>query len=885
MKTIRKYLFHLSFKKYISLIFVLLCSSISQFSMATEKSEVIQTENSVLALGTPSIFLNKIGVKSAAKNQRTYSRMRSDIQVSQVAPTFTLIDSYGQDISVVADNFSVEVDGTLSMNGQVVNKPNSKYILQGNNDKVYGWVILTEQNIAYEYTTERGQLSVKEVAVTDIHPECDFGNHKHMLAKNKSRIAFPAAFASTPHAGSYPGTHVGQLESRPGSSYVIYLDTSRVMSNGVPYDVSKEFMWTTWQIVAASFSMFDVNVTTNWNVYNSAAPSRRGGATMYRETGRSSCHYAFGTSTFCTLYRESDAYGQGRIAAHELGHLFHLAHDGGYPGGEYHSGIADFQWVPVMGNIWMATSWPNALYQWSKGEYSGATNREDDFSILTSFIPFKGDDISGVQALVIDGNGTVSADNNTGQIERNTDSDHFSFTIGASGGYANLTIDRTEHIGGGMLDVQAYIRDSSGAVVAQSNKSVNRAAQFNEYLNQGTYTIEVTGGAEGTPYHGFSKYSSLGYYAIEGIISGDDGGNLPAINNLENGATLSGTSQLFTWDVGNATGFWFYAGSTQGGQEYYRNDEQINGSSHTVTGLPTDGSTVYITFHYLLNGEWSQKHYHYKAASDISGVLGITSPAQGDTLTGSAQTFTWNTGDATGFWFYAGSTQGAQDYYRNPEQLNGTSHTVTGLPTDGSTVHITFHYLLDNAWSQIHYSYIADNDSSCDIAPAKPSTPVNSAISSTAFTANWNTVSGATSYSVQLWINDSEWQTIDTALESEYDFDNLLEGSTQYVRINAENSCGISEFSEWSVVTLLAGECNAAPDVPTGLAGNSQTISWNEIATATSYDIQYWTGVWSDHGSSTTASYNLGLTGTQYVRIRAANNCGESDYTSWISVN
>jgi hypothetical protein len=39
-----------------------------------------------------------------------------------------------------------------------------------------------------------------------------------------------------------------------------------------------------------------------------------------------------------------------------------------------------------------------------------------------------------------------------GQIERNTDTRHFTFTIGASGGQVNLTIDRTEHIGGGMLD-------------------------------------------------------------------------------------------------------------------------------------------------------------------------------------------------------------------------------------------------------------------------------------------------------------------------------------------------------------------------------------------------------------------------------------------------
>lgn len=101
------------------------------------------------------------------------------------------------------------------------------------------------------------------------------------------------------------------------------------MTNGVPYDVSKAFVWETWQIVAASFSMFDVNVTTNENVYINTAPSKRDGGTLFRGTGRSSCAFAFGTSTFCTLYQES-------TATHEFGHLFHLNHDGGSPGGEYH---------------------------------------------------------------------------------------------------------------------------------------------------------------------------------------------------------------------------------------------------------------------------------------------------------------------------------------------------------------------------------------------------------------------------------------------------------------------------------------------------------------------------------------------------------------------
>ena len=471
-------------------------------------------DTTALKLGTPASFLQSMGLNSATKAQFKLHSENSYTQSAVTNEKMSLSDNLGNQLNVIADNLSVEADGTLSMNGHAVGFPNSEFILQGNDESLYGWVILKDQNIAYEYTTVNGQLVVNQIDVTDVLPICDFEEHNHL----GQRVDVQYSQQVDP----YPGSHVGELESKPGSSYVIFLDTRNIMSNGEPHDVSKEFVWTTWQIVAASFSMFDVNVTTNQTVYNNASPSRRGGGTLYREDGRSSCAFAFGTATFCTLYKENDAYGQGRTAAHEFGHLFHLNHDGGSPGGEYHQGIADFQWMPIMGNYWFANSWGQALYQWSKGEYSGASNREDDFAIMQGYIPFRADDIPSSKALVVDANGNVSADNNSGQIARNTDSDSFTFTIGGTGGNVNFTIDRSEHIGGAMLDVQAYIKDSAGGTIAQSNKAVNRSASFDRDLTAGNYTLEISGGAEGTPSHGFSKYSSMGYFTIAGSISGAD---------------------------------------------------------------------------------------------------------------------------------------------------------------------------------------------------------------------------------------------------------------------------------------------------------------------------------------------------------------------------
>jgi len=555
-------LFFMNLIKSTNRLLLSICLLISTSIVAYEN----ENQAAILQLGTPANFLKQVGLDTVTKNQYKSLSANSRTQTISIQKQFSLLDNLGNSVNVIAENLSVEADGTLAMNGHALGLPGSEFILQGNEESIYGWLIFKDQDLAYEYTTEHGKLIVSQIKITDIRPICNLKEHSHSASNISRKTTFNEGLSSiAPHIGGYSGSHVGQLESKPGSSYVIFLDTRNVMSDGTPYDVSKEFIWVTWQIVAASFSMFDVNVTTDLSVYNSAAPSRRGGGTMYRETGRSSCAFAFGTSTFCTLYKEADAYGQGRTAAHEFGHLLHLNHDGGSPGGEYHEGIADYQWMPIMGNYWFASSWGQALYQWSKGEYSGASNREDDFAIMQSYLPFKADDNTSSKALIVDASGNVNAENNAGQIARNTDSDSFTFTIGDSGGTANFVIDRVEHIGGAMLDVQASIKNSSGTTIAQSNKEVNRSASFAQNLTAGNYTLDISGGAEGTPNHGFSKYSSMGYYTVSGSITGgatDDNLAPVAIFTIacdqsscdfdaSDSYDLDGSITVYQWDLGD----------------------------------------------------------------------------------------------------------------------------------------------------------------------------------------------------------------------------------------------------------------------------------------------------------------------------------------------
>jgi len=196
-------------------------------------------------------------------------------------------------------------------------------------------------------------------------------------------------------------------------------------------------------------------------------------------------------------------------------------------------------------------------------------------------------------------------------------------------------------------------------------------------------------------------------YIAAGLVT------LPEITSPTPESTFTSSTVPFSWiDNGiGATEWWLYAGSAEGLLDYHDSGSLGASLNTTVTGLPEDGSIIYVRLWYKVAGVWSFVDYTYVAAVLAPPV--IVSPVAGSTFTSSSEVFTWVTNDAnvTEWWLYAGSAEGLLDYYDSGSLGVSLSATITGLPVDGSMVYVRLWYKVAGVWQKIDVTYLAASPS------------------------------------------------------------------------------------------------------------------------------------------------------------------------------
>jgi hypothetical protein len=177
------------------------------------------------------------------------------------------------------------------------------------------------------------------------------------------------------------------------------------------------------------------------------------------------------------------------------------------------------------------------------------------------------------------------------------------------------------------------------------------------------------------------------------------------ITSPTNGSTLTGSSETFTWTQGGSTQFWLTAGNAPGGNNYFNSGSLGNVLTTNVSGLPTDGSQVYVTLFSYVDGQWVYTQDTYTAAG--GGLLAtILTPTNNTEVDGTSVTFTWtNPSNTDNYWLDIGSVAGGNDIYQSGNLGNTTTATVTDMPNNGSEVYGTLWTLIGGQWYYNSYNW------------------------------------------------------------------------------------------------------------------------------------------------------------------------------------
>lgn len=440
--------------------------------------------------------------------------------------------------------------------GRVQGHEQATFFIRGNSNTLNGKVIFQKTKEAYDiYTTTSGEVFI---AAVDIHKVICLDYAKYDGPEEEGTVGNTKADETT--------MVVPLLNSLPGAYGTIYLDFDGENVTGSNWgninapasSFTNANITTIWTAVAEDYSPFNVNITTDVAVFN-AAPANKKMQVIFTSNdqaapGAGGVAYlgSFGSGEPCWVFNPS-VKSALEAASHETGHTMGLSHDGRTtPQEEYFTGHGS--WGPIMG-----ACYSKAIVQWSKGEYTAASNTQNDLTIISNKIPYRLDDagnnVAGAKPLVIGASGTVTATSNYGIIERTTDLDVYSFVT--TGGTVTFSIKAKTEAGSTSvpdLDIQARLLDASGTEIVKANPTgvLSTAVTISQTVAAGSFYLEIDGvGALLPATTGYSDYGSLGQYFISGSIPGgttgagiNDGMTSHAISVYPNPS-----SGIFTIDV------------------------------------------------------------------------------------------------------------------------------------------------------------------------------------------------------------------------------------------------------------------------------------------------------------------------------------------------
>ncbi len=339
--------------------------------------------------------------------------------------------------------------------------------------------------------------------------------------------------------------------SLPGAQHVIFLDFDGYTVTGTSWNSSYNGgnpivcaasgytdaqVSTVFNMVAEDYRPFNINITTDENVYNAASIQQRmrvlftptknwypqsAGGVAYLST------FGSVSNKVCFIFTSAlgNASNAGEAGSHEAGHTLTLQHHSEFNAlcektNEYNSGTGSGEtgWAPIMGVGYTKnmTLWSDVASNFS------CTYMQDDLAGITSApnngVAYRaddhGNDISSATPLVLMGN----AFSDSGIIGTNTDVDVFHITL-ATKSYINIQVNPWNWGSPNTkanLDVSLVVKNSTGQIMRTHEPlNVLNAWVNNLLLEPGDYYFQIKGTANANQ----SGYGSLGKYYITGLVT------------------------------------------------------------------------------------------------------------------------------------------------------------------------------------------------------------------------------------------------------------------------------------------------------------------------------------------------------------------------------
>jgi hypothetical protein len=405
----------------------------------------------------------------------------------------------------------------------------------------------------------------------------------------------PVGAVSGAAPASYPESQTFALHSLPGSTHTIFLDFDGADVSGTYWNAyggmqartyagfsldsdprtfssaEKAYIQTVWRIVAEKYAPFDVDVTTQdpgpagYNRSGLLDPTYgdhvviTDDADAVKTACGGACSGIALLDTFDSTAR-TDGYLEpawvfssmthgsavltAHTVAHEVGHTFGLNHDGVSGGPAYYEGQGN--WFPLMGSS------ARGVGQWSKGEYAGANNTEDDLAMIAANgAPLRLDDHTDLLDLHLLSDTLPTGGVADGVIGTRADTDLFTVAHGCTG---DLTAKAIGVGPGASLDLKVTVLRADGTVAGSADPTSGQDTRVWPAVPTGmdasvtvpagnaTYYVRVEGVGKGDPgTTGYSDYGSVGAYRL--AISNCDG-TMPATGTPAPSSTTTTTTTV-----------------------------------------------------------------------------------------------------------------------------------------------------------------------------------------------------------------------------------------------------------------------------------------------------------------------------------------------------